>query len=38
MKINEEVLQLLQEKRSLTDLLWRRKKNWIDHILRGESL
>jgi len=38
MKTNEEVLQLVQEKRSLTDLIWRRKKNWIGHILRGESL
>src|SRR6218665_970232 len=38
MKTNEEVLQLVQEKRSLMDLIWRRKNNWIDHILRGESL
>jgi len=38
MKTNEEVLQLVQEKRSLMDLIWRRKNNWIGHILRGESL
>ena len=38
MKTNEGVLQLVQEKRSLTDLIWRMKKNWISHILRGESL
>ena len=40
MKTNEEVLQLvgLQEKRSLMDVIWRRKKNCIGHILRGESL
>jgi len=38
MKTNEEVLQLVQEKRSLKDLIWRRKKNWIGHILRGENL
>jgi len=38
MKTNEEVLQLVQEKRSLMNLIWRRKKNWIGHMLRGESL
>jgi len=38
MKTNEEVLQLVQEKLSLMDLNWRRKKNWTGHILRGESL
>src|SRR6218665_2318214 len=34
----EEVLQIVQEERSLMDVIWRRKKNWIDYILRGESL
>src|SRR6218665_1243138 len=38
MKTNEEVLQLVQETRSLMDMIWRRKKNWIGYILRGESL
>ena len=38
MQTNEEVLQLVQENRSLMDVIWRRKKNWIGHILRGESL
>src|SRR6218665_113598 len=38
MKTNEEVLQMVQEKRNLMDVIWRRKKNWIGHILRGESL
>jgi len=38
MKTNEGVLQLVQEKRSLMDVIWRRKKHWIGHILRGESL
>ena len=40
MKTKEEVLQLVQEIRSLMDLIWRRNKNWIHHIhvLRGESL
>ena len=37
-KTNEEVLQLVQEKRSLMYVIWRRKKNWIGHILRGENL
>src|SRR6218665_2618679 len=38
MKTNEEVLQMVQEERSFMDVIWRRKKNWIGHILRGESL
>ena len=38
MKTNEEVLQMVQEERSLMDVIWRRKKNLIGHILRGESL
>src|SRR6218665_2553172 len=38
MKTNEEVLKMVQEERSLVDVIWRRKKNWIGHILRGESL
>jgi len=38
MKTNEEVLLMVQEERSLMDVIWRRKKNWIGHILRGESL
>jgi len=38
MKTNEEVLQMVQEERSLMDVIWRRKKTWIGHILRGESL
>ena len=38
MKTNEEVLQMVHEERSLTDVIWSRKKNWIGHILRGESL
>src|SRR6218665_192614 len=40
MKTNEEVLQMVQEERSLMNVIWKRKKNWIGHIdlLRGESL
>src|SRR6218665_1160436 len=37
MKTNEEVVNLVKEKRSLMDDLGR-KKNWIGHILRGDSL
>jgi len=30
MKTNEEVLQLVQEKRNFMDLIWRRKKTgWV---------
>src|SRR6218665_1538649 len=38
MKTNEEVLQMEEEERSLVEGIWRRKKNWTGHILRGESL
>jgi len=38
MKTNEEVLQVVQEERSLMHVIWRRKKNCIGHIFRGESL
>ena len=33
-----EVLQVEQEEKSLMNVIWRRKKNWIGHILRGKSL
>src|ERR1043165_1287848 len=35
---NEEVLQRVEEKRSLITTLRDRQKNWIGHILRGDSL
>ena len=35
---NEEVLEGLEEKRSLMDVIRTRQKNWIGHILRGDSL
>src|SRR6218665_3301010 len=38
MKTNEEVLEVVQEERNLTEVIWRRKKNWIGHILGCESL
>ena len=28
----------IRKKRSLMDLIWIKNKNWIAHILRGESL
>ena len=37
-KTNENVLQSVEEERSLVDTILRRKKNWIGHILRGEGL
>ena len=38
MKTNTEVLQLVEEKRTLIDTIRKRKKNWIGHILRGDGL
>src|SRR6218665_3061607 len=35
---NEEVLKKVEEKRSLVDIIRIRQKNWIGHILRGNSL
>ena len=32
MKTNEEVLQMVQEERSLMDVIWKMKNNWIRHI------
>ena len=37
-KTNEEVLEAIGEKRSLMDTIYNRKKNWIGHIIRGDSL
>ena len=38
-KLNKEViLKKVEEKRSLMDLIRTRQKNWIGHILRGNSL
>jgi len=36
-KTNEKVLKKVEEKRSLMDIRTR-QKNWIGHILRGNSL
>jgi len=35
---NENVLQSVEEKRSLVDKISKRKKNWLGHIMRGEGL
>ena len=35
---NEEVLNKVNEKRSLINTLTRRQKNWIGHVLRGNNL
>jgi len=32
MKTNEEVLQMVQEERSLMAVIWKMKNNWIRHI------
>ena len=37
-KTNDEVLNLVGERRCLIETIMRRKKNWIGHVLRGESL
>ena len=37
-KTNEEVLKKATEKESLMLIIRTRKKNWIGHILRGDSL
>ena len=34
---NEEVLNRVSEIRVLIETILRRKKNWIDHVLRGEG-
>jgi len=35
---NEEVLALVGERRKLLNVITQRKKRWLGHILRGESL
>jgi hypothetical protein len=37
-KKNEEVLDLVEEERSLVNSITKRKKNWIGHVLRGNTL
>ena len=35
---NEEVLRMVGEKRSMLATIKKRQRNWIGHILRGDSL
>jgi len=35
---NEKVLRRAGEEWSLTEMLERRRKNWIGHVLRGDGL
>ena len=35
---NEEVLEIVQENRSILKIIQKRKANWIGHILRGEGM
>src|SRR6218665_1564443 len=37
-RTNEEILKKVEENRSLMDIIRTRQKNWIGHILRGNSL
>src|SRR6218665_1532459 len=37
-RTNKEVLKKVEEKRSLMDTIRTRQKNWIGHILRGNSV
>ena len=37
-KTNEEVLEAVGERRRLLEVITKRKKNWIGHVLRGEGL
>src|ERR1051325_2092794 len=38
LKTNDEVLHLVEEKRNIVITIEKRKKNWIGHIVRGNSL
>ena len=35
---NEQVLEIVKEKRTLIDVIRSRKKKWIGHVLRGNRL
>ena len=35
---NEEVLRRVKENRCLITIIYRRQKNWIEHILGGDGL
>ena len=37
-RTNEELLEMVDEKRSLMDRVTRSKKKWIGHVVRGDGL
>jgi len=37
-KTNNEILDTIGEKRSLLETVMKRKKNWIEHAVRGDGL
>ena len=37
-KTNEEVLEMVKEKRMLIETIRERQMNWIGHLLRSDSL
>jgi len=37
-KTNEEILQMVETEREITDTVRSRQKRWLGHILRHESL
>src|SRR6218665_962957 len=37
-RTNEEILRMVDEKRSLKRIIRSRQRNWLGHIMRGDSL
>src|SRR6218665_433013 len=37
-RTNEEILKMVDEKRSLIGIIRSRQRNWLGHIMRGDSL
>src|SRR6476469_8555561 len=37
-RTNEQVRSYMNEKRSLINTIWNRKKNWIGHVVKGDGL
>jgi len=35
---NQEVMEMVDENRSLMNTIWQRQKNWLGHVLRSESI
>jgi len=36
--INEEVVRLVEEERCMLEVIVKRKKAWLGHVVRGEGL